>query len=140
MKEEIVNQHARQSGDSKYGLSRIYRVLLDLVSVYFFMSFRTRPAHFFGRIGLLLGGIGSLMLTYLLYVKIIVGEDIGNRPMLMTGIFLVLMAIQLFATGLLGEVMTRIYYEASGKLPYTIRQRSSLNIEGGRWKSLPKKD
>jgi len=135
IKEVAVTHHARQFGYSKYGLSRIYRVLLDLVSVYFFMSFLARPAHFFGRIGFFLGGIGGLMLTYLLFVKLFLGEDIGQRPMLLTGIFLVLVSIQLFATGLLGEVMIRTYYESSGKRPYRIRQRSSVNLEDSGWKS-----
>lgn len=134
IKEEVVTHHARQYGTSKYGLSRVYRVLLDLFSVYFFMSFRTRPAHFFGRIGMAFGGLGSLMLAYLLFVKLFHGEDIGNRPMLMTGIFLVLMSVQLFTTGLLGEVMTRTYYESSGKLPYVVRQRYSVNLEASQWK------
>ncbi len=134
IKQVAVTHHARQFGYSKYGLSRVYRVLLDLVSVYFFMSFRARPAHFFGRIGFLLGGAGSLMLVYLLYLKVFLGEDIGDRPMLLTGIFLVLMSIQFFATGLLGEIMTRIYYESSGKRPYSIRQRSSVNFDSSGWK------
>lgn len=131
-----VRHHARKFGDSKYGLSRVYRVLLDLVSVYFFMRFRTRPAHFFGRIGFALGGVGSLMLVYLACVKIFLGEDIGNRPMLITGIFLLLMAAQFFATGLLGEVMTRIYYESSDTRPYAIRRRHSVNLDTSGWKLL----
>jgi len=75
------------------------------------------------------------MLSYLFFIKIFLGEDIGNRPLFMTGIFLTLMSIQLFTTGLLGELMTRTYYESSGRLPYVIRNRDSVNLQDSAWKS-----
>jgi glycosyltransferase involved in cell wall biosynthesis len=125
IKEQVVNHRARQFGYSKYGLSRTYRVLLDLLSVYFFMSFMSRPAHFFGRIGIVLGAIGGLILGYLLFIKIFVGDDIGGRPLLLAGVLLVIMSIQFFCTGILGEFMTRTYYEATDKKPYAIRERYS---------------
>ena len=127
IKEQVVNHRARQHGYSKYGLSRTYRVLLDLLSVYFFMSFMSRPAHFFGRIGIILGGIGGLILTYLFFVKIFLGEDIGGRPLLLTGVLLVIMSIQFFCTGILGELMTRTYYESTGNKPYIIRENLSVS-------------
>lgn len=128
IKEEVVTHHARQFGESKYGLSRIYRVVLDLFSVYFFMGFQAKPAHFFGRIGLTFGGLGALALTYLGFVKFILGEDIGNRPLLLVGILLVVVAIQFLTTGILGEFIARTYYESSGTKPYIIRERSSFNL------------
>ena len=132
IKEQVVNHRARQYGYSKYGLSRTYRVLLDLLSVYFFMSFMSRPAHFFGRIGIILGGIGGLILTYLFFVKIFLGEDIGGRPLLLSGVLLVIMSIQFFCTGILGELMTRTYYESTGKKPYIIREH--LSISASTWR------
>lgn len=123
IKEEVVNHHARQFGESKYGIGRTFRVLVDLVSVYFFMRFLSRPGHFFGRIGLAFGAIGSLMLTYLAVLKFILGEDIGTRPMLLTGVLLVLMAIQFLTTGVLGELLARTYF-ASGACPYIVRHDS----------------
>lgn len=131
IKEQVVNHRARQHGYSKYGLSRTYRVLLDLLSVYFFMSFMSRPAHFFGRIGIILGGIGGLILTYLFFVKILLGEDIGGRPLLLTGVLLVIMSIQFFCTGILGELMTRTYYESTGNKPYIIRE--NLSVSASTW-------
>jgi glycosyltransferase involved in cell wall biosynthesis len=125
IKEEVVTHHPRRHGRSKYGLSRIYRVLLDLLTVFFFMRFVSRPGHFFGRIGLGLGLIGAAILTYLVCVKLFLGEDIGTRPLLMAGVLLVLVAVQLFTTGILGEMVTRVYFESSGSKPYVIRNAAA---------------
>jgi len=121
IKEEVVNHRARSFGESKYGLSRVYRVILDLLTVYFFMRFMSRPGHFFGRIGLVMGSIGGLILTYLVGVKIFLGEDIGTRPLLLAGVLLVLVSIQFLTTGILGEMMARTYFGSSGSKPYVIR-------------------
>lgn len=112
-----VNHRARSLGDSKYGLSRTFRVIIDLFSVLFFMRFSRRPGHFFGSIGLTSGGVGGLILIYLLFVKIILGEDIGARPLLFTGILLVITGIQLLTTGVLAEIQTR----SSAQQPYPTR-------------------
>ncbi len=124
IKEEVVNHHARQFGASKYGIGRTFRVLVDLLAVYFFMRFLSRPGHFFGRIGLIFGAIGSLMLTYLAVLKFIFAEDIGTRPMLLTGILLILMAIQFLTTGVLGELMARTYFSTGAHCPYIVRTDS----------------
>lgn len=135
IKEEAVAHHARQLGESKYGLSRAYRVLLDLLSVYFFMRFRARPGHFFGRIGLLFGFIGSLALVYLAWVKFVLDEDIGTRPLLLVGILCLVMSVQFFTTGVLSELMTRTYFESGKGLSYVVRYASSLNAdETAGWK------
>jgi len=110
-----VNHHARQFGQSKYGISRVTRVLLDLLSVMFFMRFRARPAHFFGSIGLVLGGIGGLMLSWLAVAKFFLGENIGQRPMLLVGVMLVLGGMQFITTGVLAEIVSRIYLESNGR-------------------------
>lgn len=102
-----VNHRPRQFGTSKYGLSRTVRVLLDLLAVFFFMRFSRRPGHFFGSIGLFLGTLGGFILTYLLGVKLVLGDDIGGRPLLLLGILLVLASLQLITTGVLAEVLTR---------------------------------
>ncbi|GAB4359715.1 MAG: glycosyltransferase family 2 protein [Gammaproteobacteria bacterium] len=121
IKEEVVNHRARSHGESKYGLSRVYRVVLDLLTVYFFMRFMSRPGHFFGRIGLTLGVVGGAILLYLVGVKLFLGEDIGTRPLLLAGVLLVLVSIQFLTTGILGEMMSRTYFESSGSRPYVIR-------------------
>jgi glycosyltransferase involved in cell wall biosynthesis len=121
IKEEVVTHHHRQYGVSKYGIGRTFLVLIDLLSVYFFMRFKSRPGHFFGRIGLLFGGAGGLMLAYLLYIKFVLGEDIGTRPLLLAAVLLVVVAVQFLTTGVLSEMISRIYYESGQATSYMVR-------------------
>ncbi|MDQ8024184.1 MAG: glycosyltransferase family 2 protein [Moraxellaceae bacterium] len=122
--EEVVNHHARIHGQSKYGISRTFRVILDLVSVFFFMRYRTRPGHFFGGIGLAFGTIGSLILAYMLVLKLL-GENIGTRPLLMVGFFALIMGVQFVLTGVMGETLSRIYFEAGSANLYQTRDPDS---------------
>ncbi len=125
--ETPVSHHARQFGESKYGISRTIRVLIDLISAFFFLRYRARPGHFFGSIGLFAGSIGAGMLTWLLGIKFILGEDIGHRPMLMMAILLVLAALQLITTGVLAEMLSRIFFQASEGRNFSIRRQTSLD-------------
>ena len=102
-----VNHRARTAGTSKYGISRTPRVILDLLAAWFFLRFRERPGHFFGVAGLITGGLGGLALTYLFILKL-AGVDIGNRPLLITGVLLALVGLQLITTGLIAEMLTRL--------------------------------
>ncbi len=129
--ETPVKHHARQFGQSKYGLSRTFRVIQDLLSVMFFLRFRARPGHFFGSIGLGFGTLGGLILTYLAYVKIILGADIGQRPLLMLGILLVVMSIQFMTTGVLAELMARTYFESREGRAYLLAE--GRDVEGADW-------
>ncbi|GAB6050683.1 glycosyltransferase family 2 protein [Hydrogenophilus islandicus] len=119
--EEVVTHHPRRFGQSKYGLSRTFRVILDLLFVYFFMRFRTRPGHFFGGIGIAVAVVGMLILTYLLGVKLFLGEAIGGRPLLLAGFFLVMSGVQFLTTGVLAEMLTRVYHETAQRTQYQIR-------------------
>ena len=107
IKETEVNHRARVEGVSKYGISRTVRVLLDLLAVIFFMRFYRRPGHFFGSIGLALGMVGGVMLSYLFSLKLFYGADIGSRPLLFTGILLLTTGVQFVTTGVLSELFTR---------------------------------
>jgi len=119
--EVVVNHRPRIAGNSKYGISRTFRVLLDLLSVHFFMRYWTRPGHFFGSIGLVFGSVGGLVLAYLAWVKFILGEDIGTRPLLLVGVVLVIASLQFITTGVVAELLTRTYFESSRVKPYVVR-------------------
>jgi glycosyltransferase involved in cell wall biosynthesis len=117
--EMVVSHNARQFGQSKYGISRTFRVVLDLLSVMFFMSFRYRPGHFFGIIGLAFGGLSALLFFYLFIVKFLLGEDIGGRPMLIVAVMFFVAAAQMISTGILAEILARPDGEAKN---YYVRQ------------------
>jgi glycosyltransferase involved in cell wall biosynthesis len=122
IREEPVSHFPRLHGQSKYGLSRTFRVILDLIAMSFFMRFRARPGHFFGWIGLLCGLIGAGALGYLAFVKIFLSQNIGERPMLMLGVLLVLTGVQFICTGIVTEMLMRTYYESSDTRIYLIQK------------------
>jgi len=117
-----VQHHARRFGSSKYGISRTIRVILDLITVRFLLSYSTRPIQIFGGLGLLSFGVGALLGVYLSFVKLALGQDIGSRPLLLLAVLLMLVGVQLVSMGLLGELVVRTYYEAQGKPIYTVRE------------------
>lgn len=118
--ETVVNHSARQFGESKYGLSRTFRVIVDLLTVFFFLRFRARPGHFFGSIGLLFGVLGALGLTWLGFVKFILGDPIAGRPLLIVSVLFVVMSIQMLTTGVLSELLSRTFFESSGRNAYHV--------------------
>lgn len=122
--ERVVNHKERVSGESKYGISRTFRVILDLLFVWFFMRYRTRPGHFFGSIGLALGAIGSLSLAWLAIQKFIMGDDIGSRPLLLIAILFIIASIQFLTTGILSELLSRVYFESAQRRSYVIREEN----------------
>ncbi len=117
-----TNHHARKFGRSKYGISRTVRVVLDLITVKFLQSFSTRPIHAFGPGGLLLGFIGFLIALYLSFEKLVMGQNIGGRPLLFLGVLLIILGVQLVILGLLGEMLARIYHESQGKPIFTVKK------------------
>ncbi len=118
--ETVVHHQARRFGESKYGLSRTFRVIVDLLTVFFFLRFRARPGHFFGTIGLAFGALGSLGMAYLGFVKFILGESIGGRPLLFISVLLIMMSIQLLTTGVLSELLARTFFESGGCRAYHV--------------------
>jgi len=128
MAEEPVSHHARTRGESKYGISRTLRVVLDLLAVNFFLRFSGRPGHFFGGVGLGVGLVGTLILSYLAVLKMF-GEQIGGRPLLWLGFFCVLGGLQFLTTGVLAELLIRIYYDRGDVAPYHTSHAPELAAE-----------
>jgi glycosyltransferase involved in cell wall biosynthesis len=120
--EVVVNHRPRRHGWSNYGISRTIRVVLDLLTVKFLLSYSTRPLQIFGLIGLAMGVPGTLILAYLSFVKIVEGEAIANRPLLLLGVLLVFTGVQLLTLGLLAELQSRTYHESQNKPTYVIRE------------------
>jgi len=117
-----VNHRARQFGSSKYGIGRTVRVLLDLITVWFLGSYSTRPLHVFGGIGLSFFGLGFLIGLYLTFIKLVQGQDIGGRPLLLLVALLIMVGVQLITMGLVAEMIIRTYHESQGKPIYTVRE------------------
>ncbi len=121
IKEMVVNHRPRRRGTSKYGLSRLPRVVLDLVTVKFLLSYSTRPLQMFGPPGLLMGLAGTAIVGYLGYVRLFDGQAIGDRPLLLLGILLLFAGMQLVTLGLLAELQARTYHESQNKPIYVVR-------------------
>ena len=117
-----VNHRARLAGKSKYGLSRTVRVLLDLFTVKFLLSYSTQPLQMFGPPGLVMGLSGVGIVIYLGFVRLFAGQAIGDRPLLLLGILLLFSGIQLVTLGLLAELQARTYHESQGKPIYVVRE------------------
>jgi len=122
-----VRHHARRYGQSKYGLGRTFRVIMDLVTVFFMKKFLTRPMHVFGLFGLLSFGVGLFLGLYLTLLKLGFDQNIGDRPLLILAVVLLLAGVQLFSFGLLAEVLMRTYHESQGRPIYRVRE-----VVGGR--------
>jgi len=120
--EVAVNHRARRHGSSKYGISRTIRVILDLLTVKFLLSYSTRPVQIFGLIGFAMAIPGALITAYLAFVRMIGAESIANRPLLTYGILLFFTGVQLITLGLLAEMMARTYHESQNKPTYVIRE------------------
>ncbi len=116
-----VRHHARSAGVSKYGIDRTIRVMLDLLWIRFTMRFLHRPIHAFGGIALVMLALGLGILGWLGFDKLVMGHDIGGRPLLLMGVLLTLVGTQLLAVGLIGELLIRIYHEPSGRQQYLLK-------------------
>ncbi|WP_392482246.1 glycosyltransferase family 2 protein [Nostoc sp. C110] len=117
-----VRHHARRFGRSKYGIWRTFRVLMDLLTILFMKKFLTRPMHVFGLLGLISMVSGTAIGIYLTFVKLALGEMIGNRPLLSLAVLLLVTGVQLFCFGLLAELLMRTYHESQGRPIYRVRE------------------
>jgi glycosyltransferase involved in cell wall biosynthesis len=117
-----VNYRSRKFGRSKYGISRITRVILDLLTVRFLLSYSTRPIQIFGLMGLGSLTLGVVIGAYLTLMKLIYRENLVDRPLLLLAILLVMVGVQFITMGLLGEMISRTYHESQNKPIYTVRE------------------
>jgi hypothetical protein len=120
--ELVVNHRRRRFGVSNYGLSRTVRVMFDLVTVKFLLSYSTRPLQIFGPVGLLLGAGGVGITGYLGYVRLFEAQAIGGRPILLLGILMIFSGLQFVTLGLLAELQARTYRESQDKPIYVVRE------------------
>ncbi|HET7618845.1 MAG TPA: glycosyltransferase family 2 protein [Vicinamibacterales bacterium] len=120
--EMVVNHRPRVHGQSKYGISRTIRVVLDLLTVKFLISYSTRPLQMFGGVGLAMGLVGLIICGWLAYVRLFAYQSIGDRPLLLFGVLLIFTGVQLVTLGLLAELQSRTYHESQDKPVYVIRE------------------
>lgn len=117
-----VTHHARRYGQSNYGIDRTFRVLMDLLTVWFMKRFLTRPMHVFGFGGLAAMGVGLFVVLWLVAEKLLLGVNIGDRPLLLMGLLGFVTGVQLFCFGLLAELQMRTYHESQGRPIYRVRE------------------
>jgi glycosyltransferase involved in cell wall biosynthesis len=117
-----VNHRPRRFGKSKYSMLRFVKVMLDLLTVKFFLSYSTRPLQIFGIFGIASGSVGGVMAPYLSYRRLVLLESIANRPLLFLAVLLIVIGFQFITLGLLAEILVRTYHESLEKRIYYIRE------------------
>jgi glycosyltransferase involved in cell wall biosynthesis len=117
-----VRHHARRFGKTKYGLERTLKVVLDLFTVKFLISYSHKPLYLFGGAGMILGGISSLTLLFLVIRRLVLGISVFDSPLLTGSVMLMIMGFQSILMGLIAELLVRTYHEAQSKPTYTLRR------------------
>jgi len=117
-----VHHHSRKFGKSKYGISRTIRVILDIITIKYLLSYSQRPIQIFGLVGLFTAFIGFILTAYLIIMRIFFRVPLSDRPLFILSIFMIFVGIQLITMGILAELIMRTYHEASGKPTYAIRE------------------
>lgn len=120
--EIVVNHRGRTYGKSKYGYSRIFKLIIDIITIKFLNSYGTKPAYIFGSIGIFSNLAGIVILAWVGYEKIFQGIFVHRNPLFLIASFLILVGVQLLLMGLLAELLVRIYFEAQEKTIYDIRK------------------
>lgn len=118
-----VSDRAREWGSSKYGFSRTFKVMLDLIAVTFLLSYFNRPLYVFGAAGFVVGAIGTLMGLYLTVFKLLTENKIGDRPLLQLAVLMIVLGVQFISTGIVADMIMRTYHESQNKPIYYIRER-----------------
>jgi len=125
-----VNHRARRFGQTKYGIGRTIRVILDLITVRFMQAYLVRPMQVFGLAGIISGAVGFAVCLWLAIEKLLTDEDIGNRPLLLLGVLLIVVGVQLVSLGLVADVLSRTYHESQNKRPYYVREIVAGGLPG----------
>jgi glycosyltransferase involved in cell wall biosynthesis len=120
--EVVTNHRARQFGETKYGIGRTFRVVLDLITVKYMLKYFSSPMKLFGKLGLWVGGAGVLATTSAFAMKLFAGTDMTGNPLLLLGILATILSVQFFSLGLIGEVCARIYYTSEHRTNYQVRE------------------
>ncbi|MCS7197037.1 MAG: glycosyltransferase family 2 protein [Aquificaceae bacterium] len=121
-----VRHHPRAYGRSKYGIGRTTRVILDIFLVKFLNEYINKPMYVFGTMGFLLLTLGLLMLLYLIFIKLFLDENIGRRPLLILSVLFTLAGIQLISTGVIAELLVRVYYRTREDKPFVVEEKVNL--------------
>lgn len=116
-----VHHHPRKFGKSKYGISRTVRVILDIITIKYLLSYSQKPIQIFGLIGLITGGIGIIITIYLIIMRLFFNMALSSRPLFTLSIFMIFIGVQLITMGILAELIMRTYHETSGKPTYAVR-------------------
>jgi dolichol-phosphate mannosyltransferase len=123
-----VNYEPRKHGKSNYGMSRSFRVVLDLLLIRFLFQYMNRPIHFFGAVGFASLGLGVLAGIASIYLRFFHGMDMITTPLPTLSALLIIVGVQFIGMGILAEILVRIYYESQGKTPYSVRSTENLDI------------
>lgn len=117
-----VNHRARKFGKAKYGISRTLRVILDIITIKFLLTYSKKPMQIFGLVGLFTSLVGFIITAYLIIERLFFDQPLSTRPLFILSIFMIFIGVQLITMGLLGEIMMRTYHEGTGKATYVIRE------------------
>jgi len=120
--EVSVNHRARKYGKSKYGISRTIRVILDIIFIKYMINYSQRPIQIFGLIGLLTGGIGSIITLYLIIMRLFFNQALSTRPLFILSVFMIFIGVQLITMGIIAELIMRTYHESQNKPTYAIKE------------------
>jgi glycosyltransferase involved in cell wall biosynthesis len=126
-----VNHRPRKHGKSKYSIFRFTKVILDMLTVKFLLSYSTRPLQIFGLLGLGSFVAGLIISIWLSVQRLFFGQSLANRPLLLLGAILIIIGFQFIMLGLLAEIMVRAYHESSGKTIYVVREVIDSEDESG---------
>ena len=125
--EVVTKHHPRRFGTSKYGMSRVVRVVLDLITVKYLIRYLASPMKLFGAIGLMCLGVGGLASMATVAMKLFEQADMTGNPLLLLSVFSTMLGVQFLVLGMLGELGARIYYGSEGRQPYAIRRTVNLD-------------